>query len=316
MRDALLLRRLAALVPVLVTAVIVTFLAAHALPGDPIAAMLSDHSADTQMAARLRAEYGLDQPLATQFLRYVAGLASGDFGLSYRYVHQPVTRVIAESLTISPLLATAALALVLPVGVAVGIAAALARRRDADLLILLPLVLGLSVPNFAVATGLVHLTAVNLRLLPVAGWGRPEHLVLPVVVLALPSIAYVARLTRSFMLDVLGQDYIRTAHAKGLRERLVIGRHALRNILVPVLTSVGIIFGNLLSNTVVVETIFNIPGLGRLAIDSVFARDYPVVMAVVLLFTAFYALTNLAVDLLCAAIDPRLAYGGGHGRRD
>ena len=129
---------------------------------------------------------------------------------------------------------------------------------------------------------------------------------LPVVILAIPSAAYIARLARTFMLETLGQDYIRTARAKGLAERLVIYRHALRNMLVPLLTSAGVIFGGLLSNTVVVETLFNIPGLGRLAVDSIFARDYPVAMAVVILFTAFYALINLCVDILYAVIDPRI----------
>jgi ABC-type dipeptide/oligopeptide/nickel transport system permease component len=146
--------------------------------------------------------------------------------------------------------------------------------------------------------------------LPVAGWGDPSQLILPVVVLAIPPMAYIARLTRTYMLEVLQQDYIRTARAKGMRERIVIWRHALRNTLVPLLTTVGIIFGGLLSGTFVVETIFNIPGLGRLAIDSIFARDYPVTMAIVLLFTLFYASINLLIDLLYGLIDPRIRLGG------
>jgi ABC-type dipeptide/oligopeptide/nickel transport system permease component len=145
---------------------------------------------------------------------------------------------------------------------------------------------------------------------PVAGWGRPEQVILPVLVLTIPPMAYIARLTRTYMLEVLQQDYIRTARAKGLRERLVIWRHALRNTLVPLLTTIGIIFGGLLSGTFVVETIFNIPGLGRLAIESIFARDYPVTMAIVLLFTLFYAGINLLVDLLYGLIDPRIRLGG------
>ena len=151
--------------------------------------------------------------------------------------------------------------------------------------------------------------SVQLNLLPVAGWGAPRQAILPVLILAIPSAAYIARLTRTFMLEVLQQDFVRTARAKGLRERLVIYRHAFRNTLVPLVTSAGVIFGGLLSNTVVVETIFNIPGLGRLAIDSIFARDYPVAMAVVLLFVLFFALTNLLVDLLYALIDPRIRAG-------
>jgi len=287
-------------------AIVVTFLATRALPGDPIQVMLSDHSADLQLAARLRAEYGLNRPLVVQFRSYVVGLMRGDFGLSFRYVNTPVTQVLRESLLISPLLAFSAISLALPIGVFAGVQAAIRRNSAADAGIMLILIAGLSIPNFALATFLVYLLSVRLELLPVAGWGTFRDAVLPVAVLAIPSAAYVARLTRTFMLEVLDRDFVRTARAKGMRPRIVVYRHALLNALVPLSTSAGIIFGGLLSNTVVVETLFNIPGLGRLAIDSIFARDYPVAMAVVLLFTAFYALINLAVDVICAGIDPRI----------
>jgi ABC-type dipeptide/oligopeptide/nickel transport system permease component len=300
------LNRLLRLVPVLAAAILLAFLVTNALPGDPVGVMLSDHSADVEMANRLRHDYGLDRPLWQQFVSYVAGLAHGDFGLSYRYVRQPVTSVIKDSLMISPLLAVASILLALPLGAFAGIQAAIRRNSAADTGIMVMLVAGLSIPNFAVATFLVYLLSIKLNWLPVAGWGSPSQAVLPVVILAIPSAAYIARLTRTFMLEVLHQDFIRTAHAKGLRRRLVIYRHAFRNTLVPLITSAGIIFGGLLSNTVVVETLFNIPGLGRLAIDSIFARDYPVAMAVVLLFTVFFALINLAVDILYAVIDPRI----------
>jgi ABC-type dipeptide/oligopeptide/nickel transport system permease component len=300
------LNRLLRLVPVLAAAILLAFLVTNALPGDPVGVMLSDHSADVEMANRLRHDYGLDRPLWQQFVSYVAGLAHGDFGLSYRYVRQPVTSVIKDSLMISPLLAVASILLALPLGAFAGIQAAIRRNSAADTGIMVMLVAGLSIPNFAVATFLVYLLSIKLNWLPVAGWGSPSQAVLPVVILAIPSAAYIARLTRTFMLEVLHQDFIRTAHAQGLRRRLVIYRHAFRNTLVPLITSAGIIFGGLLSNTVVVETLFNIPGLGRLAIDSIFARDYPVAMAVVLLFTVFFALINLAVDILYAVIDPRI----------
>ncbi|MET0606886.1 MAG: ABC transporter permease, partial [Beijerinckiaceae bacterium] len=294
---------------ILAATLLITFVAIRTLPGDPVSVMMSDHSADVVMAARLRAEYGLDKPLPVQFLRYVGGLLVGDFGLSFRYVRQPVTSVIGDSLAISPLLALAALALAAPLGALGGVVAALNRNRYPDTLIILVLVAGLSIPNFAIATLLVYLLSLKLNLLPVAGWGTIGQAVLPVVVLAIPSAAYLARLARTFMLETLQQDFVRTARAKGLRERLVIWRHAFRNTLVPLVTSAGIIFGGLLSNTVVVETIFNIPGLGRLAVDSIFARDYPVAMAVVLLFVLFFALINLLVDVLYALIDPRIRAG-------
>jgi ABC-type dipeptide/oligopeptide/nickel transport system permease component len=300
------LRRLVGLLPVLLIVLVVIFLAMRALPGDPVAVMLSDHSANVELATRLRADYGLDRPLWAQFVSYVAGLAVGDFGLSFKSVGVPVTAVIGGGLAISPLLALAALALALPIGTFAGVIAAIKRNSAADVAIILVLVMGLSIPNFAIATFLVYLFAIKLAVLPVAGWGTLDKAVLPVVILAIPSAAYIARLARTFMLEVLQQDYIRTARAKGLSEALVIGRHALRNILVPLMTSAGVILGGLLSNTFVVETIFNIPGLGRIAIDAVFARDYPVAMAIVLLFTLFFIVINLAVDIAYVLIDPRL----------
>jgi ABC-type dipeptide/oligopeptide/nickel transport system permease component len=299
-------RRLAGLVPVLVAAIVVTFAAIRALPGDPVAVMLSDHSADLVMAARLRAEYGLDQPLPVQFLAYLRDIAEGNFGLSFRFVHMPVAQVLRDSLLVSPVLALAALCTAIVLGVLAGVQAATHRNGLQDTAIIVVLVAGLSIPNFAVATFLVYLLAVQTHLLPVAGWGTLRQAVLPVLVLAIPTAAYIARLSRTFMLEVLQQDFVRTARAKGLPERLVVYRHALRNTVVPLVTSVGVIFGGLLSNTVVVETIFNIPGLGRLAIDSIFARDYPVAMAVVLLFVLFFALINLLADVICAAVDPRI----------
>jgi ABC-type dipeptide/oligopeptide/nickel transport system permease component len=302
-------RRLMALVLVMAVAVLVTFAAIRALPGDPVSVMLSDHSADVEMANKLRAEYGLDRPLPAQFAAYVSDIAQLRFGLSFRFVHMPVSQVLRDSLLVSPVLALAALLVALALGVLGGATAAIHRNRSADTAIILVLVAGLSIPNFAVATFLVYALSVKLSLLPVAGWGTLRQAVLPVLVLAIPSAAYIARLSRTFMLEVLQQDYVRTARAKGMAERLVIWRHALINILVPLVTSAGIILGGLLSNTVVVETIFNIPGLGRLAIDSIFARDYPVAMAVVLLFVLFYGAINLLADLLCAVIDPRIANG-------
>ena len=178
------LRRLLGLLPVLAVAVIATFLATHALPGDPVAVMLSDHSADVVLADRLRAEYGLDQPLIVQFFNYVLGVARGDFGLSFRYVHQPVGKVLADSLAISPILALAALFVAVPLGTIAGVHAAIHRNKPSDTAIIIVLVACLSIPNFALATFLVYGLSVKLDLLPVAGWGTLRQAVLPVVVLA------------------------------------------------------------------------------------------------------------------------------------
>ncbi|MBL8836007.1 MAG: ABC transporter permease [Alphaproteobacteria bacterium] len=300
------LRRLATLLPVLFAAVILTFVANQFVPGDPVLIMLGDQSADTAQADRLRREYGLDRPIPEQFIGYVSRLVVGDLGLSFRFPGVPVTQVIQDGLAISPFLAAGALALAVPIGLALGIFAALRRNTMADTGIIMVLVVGMSIPNFAMAALLVWLFSVQLGWLPVAGWGRASQAILPIVVLAIPAAAYVARLARTFMLEVLQQDYIRTARAKGLRERIVIWRHGLRNVLVPILTVLGVIFGGLITGTFVIETLFNIPGLGRIAIQSIFARDYPVTMGIVLLFTALYASINFVVDLLYGVIDPRI----------
>jgi ABC-type dipeptide/oligopeptide/nickel transport system permease component len=301
--------------PVLLTAVVLTFVANQFVPGDPITTLLSDKSGDAALEARLRAEYGLDRPLWRQFLSYVGGVVRGDFGLSFRFASTPVIDVIAPGLLVTPLLAGGALLIAVPLGVTLGTFAALRRNSLADTLVVLGLVAGTSIPNFALAAFLVYLLSVRLGWLPVAGWGALSQMVLPIVLLAIPPTAYIARLSRTYMLEVLQQDYIRTARAKGLRRRLVVYRHALRNTLVPLLTTIGIILGGLLSGTFVVETLFNIPGLGRMAIQAIFARDYPVTMAIVLLFTFFYSGINLVVDLLYGVIDPRIRLGSGRTGR-
>jgi ABC-type dipeptide/oligopeptide/nickel transport system permease component len=288
---------------------VLAFVASRLMPGDPIGAMLSDRAGDTQLESRLREQYGLNAPVGEQFAIYLRGIARGDFGYSYRFVGVRVVDVIGDSLAITPLLALAALALAVPLGVAAGTVAALHRNRWGDTSLMAVMVAGISIPNFAMASFLVYVLSVRLGALPVAGWGTLPQAVLPVTVLALQPAAYIARLSRTFMLEVLAQDFIRTARAKGLRERHVILRHALRNALVPLLTTIGTIFGSLLTSSFVVETIFNVPGLGRQAIQAIFARDYPVTIAVILLFSFFYAAINLAVDLAYGVIDPRIRPG-------
>ncbi|GAB5377646.1 MAG: ABC transporter permease [Acuticoccus sp.] len=304
------LRRVAGLIPVLAVMIVVSFVAIKMVPGDPVMVLLSDQSGDVELEARLRADYGLDRPYLVQFFDYVSGILVGDFGYSFRYANVPVSEIIGTSLAITPVLALAALTLAVPLGIVFGTFAALRRNRPADVITIFLVVAGISIPNFALSALFVYLFAIRLDLVPVAGWGSMSQAILPVLVLAIAPMGYITRLTRTYMLEVLSQDYIRTARAKGLKNRLVIYRHALRNTLVPLLTTIGIIFGGLLSGTFVVETIFNIPGLGRLAIDGIFARDYPVTMAIVMLFTVFYALINLAVDLLYGLIDPRIRLGG------
>ena len=304
------IKRIVGFLPVLAVAVVLTFVALQFVPGDPILILLGDQSGDAVLEARLRAEYGLDRPLWQQFVGYVGGIVQGDFGLSYRFASLPVSEVIATGLAISPALAVGALLLALPLGILLGTFTAQRANTLGDTLVVVVLVSGISIPNFAMAAFVVYLVSIKAGLLPVAGWGTIEQAVLPIALLVIPPMVYIARLSRTFMLEVLQQDYIRTARAKGLRERLVTYRHGLRNLLVPLLTSVGIIFGGLLTGTFVIETIFNIPGLGSLAIQSIFARDYPVTMAIVLLYTLFYGAINLVVDLLYGLIDPRIRLAG------
>lgn len=303
-------RRILGIIPVLLIAVIVTFLANQMVPGDPIASLLSDRAGDEELEARLRAAYGLDRPLIEQFFSYLWNILRGDFGLSFRFAQMPVINLIGEGLAITPILAIGALLVAFPLGLLLGTVAAIRQNSWLDTGIILVLVAGISIPNFAMASFLVYLFALQWDLVPVAGWGTLEQAVLPLTLLIIPAAAYIARLSRTYMLEVLRTDYIRTAKAKGLKARLIILRHALRNTLVPLLTTVGIILGGLLSGTFVVETIFNIPGLGSLAIQAIFARDYPVTMAIVLLFTVFFAGINLIVDLLYGVIDPRIRISG------
>ena len=305
-----LLLRALGLLPVLCIAVVLAFAANHATPGDPITVMLGDQSANLELMAKLRREYGLDRPILEQFVHYITGLLRGDFGLSFRFPGVPVTSVIADGLWISPLLAACAILIAFPIGVAAGTFAAVRANTAADTGVMLLLVAGLSVPNFALAAFCVWLFALKLGWLPVAGWASARHAVLPVLLLAVAPTAYIGRLARTFMLEVLHQDYMRTARAKGIGPRLVVWRHGLRNVLVPILTVAGIIIGGLITSTFVIETIFNIPGLGRIAIQSIFARDYPVTTAIVLLFTAFYVVINLAIDALHMLIDPRVRLKG------
>lgn len=304
------LRRLSGLVIVWGVALVVTFLALRAVPGDPISTMLSDHAGDVALEARLRADYGLDRPLLVQFLDYLRNIADGSFGLSYRYVGASVWSVVSGGLAITPLLALGALAIAVPLGLFFGVFAARKAGTWADTGVILGLVSLISIPSFALAAFLVWLLAIQWRVLPVAGWGSPAQVVLPLAVLVVGPMAAIARQTRTYMLEVLGKDFIRTAQAKGVRPQRVVWKHALGNTMVPLVTSIGLIFGGLLSGAFVVETVFNIPGLGRIAIDSILSRDYPVTMSVVLLFTIFYSLINLAVDLIYAWVDPRIRLEG------
>jgi peptide/nickel transport system permease protein len=297
------LRRVLTTLPVLAGIMFVSFFLTH-LTGDPTDIMLPPNTPDEARAA-FRALHGLDQPLWVQFAQYVGHAAQGDFGRSLRF-EQPAMELVIERLDATAELAFGTLALALLMGIPAGVVAALRRGRIADGAIRAAALLGQAIPSFYLGVVGIIVFAVWLRWLPTGGRSGTASLLLPAFTLALGMVALIARVTRSAMLDVLHQDYIRTARAKGLTERLVVWRHALRNAAIPILTVVGLQVGFLLGGVVVTETVFSWPGVGRLAVQAIYARDFPVVQAVVLLFALIFVAVNLLVDLAYAALDPRV----------
>ncbi len=299
-------RRIVLALPVLFGVSIGVFLMVAFIPGDP-ATVLAGDTASPDAIARIRTELGLDQPLPIQYLHFLDRLAHGSLGTSIR-THRDVTVEILERLPYTLELAIAAVLLSTVVGIALGVFAAVNRGRPADLATMGIAIVGLSVPTFWLALLGIMLFSLTLHWLPVTGASSLASLVLPAVSLSLHSAAVKARITRSSMLEVLGQEYLRTARAKGLAERAVIVRHALKNALIPVTTIVGLQFGSLLGGAFIIETIFGWPGVGRLAVQSIFVRDFPVIQGTVLLVAVAYLVSNLVVDVLYAWLDPRIRY--------
>jgi oligopeptide transport system permease protein len=302
---AFVLRRLLGAIPTLALIVALSFLLTRLAPGGPFDA---DQALPPEIRANLEAAYGLDEPAWVQFGRYVRGLMHGDFGPSYKFRDFTVTELVAAGLPVSLWLGLAAMVLALAVGVPAGIWAALKRGRLADRAVMALAVAGISIPVFVVAPLLALVFGIWLRWLPVAGWvpGRASDLVLPVVALALPVVASVARLTRGSLLEVLGTPWIRAARARGLPERTVIARHALPVALLPVVSYAGPAAAAVLAGSLVVETLFGLPGMGRHLVQGALNRDYTLVMGMVIVYAALMILLNLAADLACAWLDPRL----------
>jgi ABC-type dipeptide/oligopeptide/nickel transport system permease component len=296
-------RRLGQSVFVLLGVTVGAFLLVH-LSGDPIKLMLPFDATPEQIAAT-RAYYGLDEPLPVQYGRFLAHAAQGDFGQSLRG-NQPALGLVLERLPATALLAMTALGLALLVAFPVGILAALRPHTLQDQGAMLFALFGQSTPVFWLGIMLILLFSVQLRLLPTGGSGGPQYLVLPAITLGLYSAARTARLVRSGMLEVLAEDYVRTGRAKGLRPRSLLLGHALRNALIPVVTVVGLDLATLLGGAVITETIFGWPGVGRLAVQAIQQRDYPVVQAAVFVVASGYVVLNLAVDALYAYLDPRI----------
>jgi ABC-type dipeptide/oligopeptide/nickel transport system permease component len=302
------LRRLLLTVPVLLGVLFVVMLTMDLIPGDPVALMLGD-AATKETIAKFREHLGLDRPLVVRYVRYLGQVVTGDLGRSIQQ-HRPVVDELAEAWPATLQLTAAALALAAIVGVATGIVSAVWPNSLFDSLSRLSSLFGLSMPVFWTGLVLIVVFAFWLPLLPVGGVGSPAHLVLPAVTLALPSIAMIARMTRSSVLEVLREDYVRTARAKGVRERLVVTKHALRNAAIPILTLVGLQAGQLMGGAVLTETVFAWPGLGRLMVKAIFARDYVLLQGAVLIFAMAFVVINLVVDLSYGALDPRVSRQG------
>lgn len=309
-----LIRRVLAAIPVLGIVAIFVFLLLRLTPGDPAAIIAGDAATPAQLE-RIRESLGLDQPIAVQFGQWVGQLLRGDFGTSLMS-NQPVIGLIADRAPPTIWLALITITLSVLIAVPMGVLAAWRHKTWIDHVIMTFSVLGFSIPVFVIGYILIAVFSLELKLFPVQGytppsqdfWAFAHRAVLPAFTLASIYIALIARMTRAALLEVLSEDYIRTARAKGLAEHKVLFRHALRNAAVPVMTVIGTGFALLISGVVVTESVFNIPGLGRLTIDAIFGRDYPVIQALILLTSAIYVGVNLLIDLSYSLLDPRIRY--------
>jgi ABC-type dipeptide/oligopeptide/nickel transport system permease component len=300
-------RRLVGAIPVLWGVATLVFVIMRLLPGDPAALMLSEGGGSAEAIAALRAELGLDDPLLVQYGRYLFSLLQGELGTSL-FTHRPVTTTIAEQLPSTIELALAAMVVATVVGGLLGVAAAVRRGTWLDTLATALSVVGVSVPIYWSALLLIWFLSLRLAWLPATGQGGLAHLWMPSLVLGFASAGVIARLVRASLLEASTQDFITTARAKGLGERALLTRHTLRNALIPVITVIGLQFGFLLGGTVVTETIFSRQGIGRLLVNSILWKDFPVVQGIVLLAALVYTLVNLSVDVAYAFLDPRIHY--------
>jgi peptide/nickel transport system permease protein len=311
---AFIARRLLAAVPVLLTVVVVVFLMLRLTPGDPAAAIGGD-SASVEQIAEIRGKLGLDRPILEQFVLWAGRTARGDLGESF-FFKKTVAELIVQRIEPTLSLAVATIVLAVLVAVPLGVLAAHHAGGVLDRCLMGFAVLGFSVPVFVVGYLLIYVFAIKLNVLPVQGYRRigesvgdwAWHLILPSLTLAVIYIALIARMTRASVVEVLREDYIRTARAKGLTNRAILIRHALRNAAVPIVTVIGVGIALLIGGVVVTESVYNIPGLGRLTVDAVLARDYPVIQAIILLFSFVYVLVNLAIDIAYSVVDPRIRY--------
>jgi len=299
-------RRLLLTVPTLFGVLVVAFLLLNVVPGDPVLEMVGER-ADSATIARLRTELHLDDPLPAQFGHYVWGVVRGDLGRSY-ITRRPIARDLAERFPKTVQLALAAMTFAAVTGITLGVLAAVRPGGALDRIALLLSYLGVSFPVYWVGLLLILLFAVTLRWLPPSGSGGPTFLVLPAATLGMRSVAFLARMTRGAMQDVLSSDFIRTARAKGLPELAVVGKHAFRNALIPVITVLGLDVGNYLTGSLLTETIFAWPGVGRYVLSAIAKRDLPAIQGSILFLSVVFVVVNLLTDLVYAKADPRIAY--------
>ena len=298
--------RLLFALPALWLILTMVFLLAHIVPGDPVAQMLGE-GARAEDLTQLRHALGLDLPLPVQYGRYLAGVLHGNLGESFRF-QQPVLKVVAEHYPATLELAIVALLICALIGIPAGVLAAHKRGERTDHAVGVLTLFGLSVPSFALGPVLILLFSVVLGLLPVSGRGGVSHLILPAFTLGAALAAILTRMVRTSVIEELSADYVRTARAKGVSESGVLFRHALRNALIPILTILGLQFGTLLAGTIVTESIFSWPGIGRLAVQAIGARDYPLLQGCILLIAVSYVFVNLLTDLVYALVDPRVRF--------
>jgi len=291
--------------PVLLAVSLITFMLMHLVPGGP---WDDERTLPPAVIENLNRRYGLDLPYWQQYLQFLGGALRGDLGVSFTRRDQEVTQILLQGLPVTATVGGLALAIALVAGISLGTLAALRQNSWMDYLSVAVGTVGASVPNFVLGIVLVFVLALGLRLVPTSGWGRPEHVVLPALTLAALPTAFVARITRSSMLEVIQQDYVRTARSKGLAERTVILRHMLRNALIPILTVAGPIAANLVTGSFIIENLFSVPGVGRMFVVAVSARDYGLIMGATLFFAVAISTANLVVDILYAAVDPRIRY--------
>jgi len=302
-----LVRRALAAVPVLLGISVAVFLMMHMVPGDPAKMMLGELAVQKEAVDNMRRQLGLDDPIPVQYWRFLKGAVRGDLGRSI-LENQPVARMIWQVLPSTIELTLAGLGIAIVLGFILGVTAAVRQNSWVDNASMVMALWGVSMPSFWMGLLLIFLFSLKLGWLPATGQGGIERLLMPAFTLGYLASAVIARLVRSSMLEVLRQDYVRTARAKGLRDRLVIYRHALRNALIPVVTVLGLQFGALLGGAVVVETVFSRPGIGRLAVTSILSKDFQVTQGTVLMSAVFYTLVNIAVDFSYALLDPRIRY--------